>query len=72
MLPILSKLEPNVDFIDPAEIFVNYIKSDLNELLNNTAQSGSEEIFVSANPESFVEHAKIFYNVAQLPTVISL
>lgn len=72
LLPILSKLEPNVDFIDPAEIFVNYIKSDLNELLNNTAQSGSEEIFVSANPESFVEHAKIFYNVAQLPTVISL
>lgn len=72
LLPILSKLKPNVDFIDPAEIFVNYIKSDLNELLNNTAQTGSEEIFVSANPKSFVEHAKIFYNVAQLPTVISL
>ena len=61
-------------FIDPAEIFVNFIKDDLAslELLNTNNVPGAEEIFVSANPESFVKHSKIFYDVKSLPEVIAL
>ena len=72
LLPILKQFAPNVDFIDPAEIFVDYIKSDLVSLLNKNSKTGVEEIFVSANPESFVEHSKIFYNVSKLPVIVNL
>lgn len=61
-------------FIDPAEIFVNYIKQDLEQsnLLNLSSKTGKEELFVSANPENFVEHSKIFYKVKTKPSVIKL
>lgn len=67
LLPILKNLAPSIEFIDPAEIFVNYIKEDLKDLLNDSHQIGSEKIFVSAKPESFMEHSKIFYEVKNLP-----
>ena len=70
LLPILRKIEPNVEFIDPAEIFVNYIKNDMADLLNDNVSLGSEEIFVSANPGNFVEHSKIFYSIKNPPTLI--
>lgn len=70
LLPILREFAPNVEFIDPAEIFVNYIKNDMADLLNDNVSSGSEEIFVSANPESFVEHSKLFYDVKIMPKEI--
>ena len=59
-------------FIDPAEIFVKYIKHDLNMLnmLNNTNIKGEEQFYVSSNPEKFVDNAKIFYNLNKLPTVV--
>ena len=40
------------------------------DLLNDNVSSGSEEIFVSANPESFVEHSKLFYDVKIMPQEI--
>lgn len=73
LLPILKEKAPAIDFIDPAEIFVNYIKEDLSELLNSENKTtGIEEIFVSANPDEFVEHAKIFYSVAKRPVLENL
>ena len=67
LLPILRELEPNVEFIDPAEIFVNYIKNDMTDLLNDNNSLGTEEIFVSANPENFLEHSGIFYKIKEIP-----
>ena len=70
LLSVIKKFAPEDLFIDPAEIFVDYIKSDLekNNLLNLIG--GSESFYVSANPESFQEHSKIFYNVENLPEVV--
>ena len=69
----LKKFAPEDLFIDPAEIFVRYIKEDLrkNNLLNPHDKLGEEEIFVSANPEKFIQNSKIFYEVKKLPTVIN-
>ncbi len=65
---VLTRFAPENLFIDPAEIFVNFIKNDM--VLNNSQMTGSEEIFVSANPESFMQHSKIFYNVKKLPFLV--
>lgn len=55
-------------FIDPAEIFVDYISE---HIIKNEAQVlGTEDFYVSANPEIFVKNAKMFYEVKKLPTVI--
>ena len=59
-------------FIDPADIFTDYIKSDLgvNGLLNTSENVGSEKFFVSANHEDFIKNAEIFYKVKTLPELI--
>lgn len=67
---VLTRLAPENLFIDPAEIFVEYIKNDME--LNTSGAKGTEEIFVSANPESFMEHSKIFYSVEKLPQLVLL
>lgn len=66
---LLSKFAPEDLFIDPAEIFVKFIKEDMP--LNDSSVQGSEEIFVSANPENFMEHSKIFYDLKVLPTLVN-
>ena len=71
LLPILKKIAPAVSFIDPAEIFAEYIKNDLaSSGLLNTSEKSYEEFYVSANPESFLEHSKLFYNIYKLPYLI--
>ena len=59
-------------FIDPAKVFVNFIKNDLEnrKLLNLNNQLGKEDFYVSSNPSEFVKNAKIFYDVKTLPTLI--
>jgi hypothetical protein len=57
-------------FIDPADIFVEYIKEDLNKILNEENMLGSEEFYVSANPDAFIKNSKLFYDVIELPTVV--
>ena len=49
-------------------ILLQHIKSDLeeNNLLNQQTTNGSEEFFVSANPESFRLAAQMFYDVKQV------
>lgn len=73
LLSALSEFLPKETFIDPAEIFVNFIKSDLEakNLVNSNTES-TEKIYVSASPNSFVENAKIFYQVKDLPEVCAL
>ena len=57
----LEKYATKDIFIDPAEIFVNYIKSSIEENSSNTV--GTEEFYVSATPENFVKNAKLFYEI---------
>ena len=72
----LAKYAPKEIFLDPAEIFVKYVKNDLikrNLLLPKILeQERAEKFYVSANPEEFVEHAKIFYELKDFPTIVTL
>ena len=63
---------PKELFIDPAELFVKYLKQDLENkgLLNNNTELGSEQFFVSSNPNEFVNNARIFYKLKELPIVV--
>ena len=67
-----SKYAPKELFIDPAEIFVSYIKEDLAKkgLLNTSQETGAEQFFVSSNPEGFVKNAELFYKLHTLPVLI--
>lgn len=71
LLNVLEKYAPKGMFVDPAEYFADYIKSDLevNGLLNDNCK-GSEQFFVSANPERFKEAASIFYAIKTMPTLV--
>lgn len=62
LLDVLSEFAPREMFIDPSLFFAEFIKQDLdkNNLLSDSTQ-GSEEFFVSANPESFISASKVFY-----------
>ena len=68
---ILSKFAPKEMFIDPAEFFVDYIKEDLKKsgLLNPQTSKGSEEFYVSANPDEFKIASKMFYHVDKVEVV---
>ena len=55
-------------FIDPAKIFVDIIKNDIKK--NNSSTIGSEDFYVSANPELFVKNAELFYNIKKLPILV--
>lgn len=71
LLNVLSKFVPKDTFIDPAQYFAEFIKNDLAKKgLLNKSGSGSEEFFVSANPEGFIIAAKMFYPIKEIPKVI--
>ncbi len=72
LMKTLTKYAPEDIFLDPAEIFVEFIKSDLTKsgMLNSAGKTGLEEFYVSANPKEFVKNAKLFYEVRRLPIVI--
>ena len=74
LLDLLAAFTTKELFIDPAEIFVEYIAEDLKALgmLSQEIESSEENIYVSANPQNFVEHSKIFYKINKLPNVINL
>lgn len=73
LLGILEKFVPKNMFIDPAEYFAEFIKSDLeaNGLINDTG-TGSEHFFVSANPENFKQASEMFYPIKELPELVNL
>ena len=68
LLNTLSKFVSKDLFIDPAKIFVDYIKQDIEH--NDSSLIGEEEFYVSANPEQFVKNAQMFYDLKILPTVL--
>ena len=59
-------------FIDPAEIFVRFIKSELEKLnlINDNTQNSKNMFFVSANPELFMLNAGFFYKIDNPPKLI--
>ncbi|MCQ2739242.1 MAG: glutamate racemase [bacterium] len=71
---ILSNFVSKDIFIDPADIFVEYIKNSLCEksILNDNKTNGRKEFYVSASPQNFVESAKVFYELQTLPKLIEL
>ena len=71
LLEVLSEFSEKDLFIDPAEYFVEYIKSDLqkNNLLNEQDNQGTEEFYVSANPERFELSSKMFYNATNIKEI---
>lgn len=73
LLDILGKFVPKDMFIDPAQYFAEFIKTDLekSELISKSGQ-GSEKFFVSANPEKFKDAASMFCDLKELPTVIEV
>lgn len=73
LLPILSKFAPSDIFIDPSISFAKYIKADLSDanLLNNSANTPTEEFYVSSNPEQFKKSAKMFYNLEHAPILVN-
>ena len=73
LMGILEKFAPKEMFIDPAQSFAEFIKNDLAKsgLLNETG-TGSEQFFVSANPENFKSAASMFYPIKELPTLVKL
>ena len=71
LLDILSEYAPKEMFIDPAEYFVEFIKEDLEKsgLLNTNGTKGTEEFFVSANPDEFKTASKMFYDVDKVSLI---
>ena len=65
----IKKYAPAELFIDPAKLFVDYVKKDLDGIFNKGISIGAEEFVVSANPELFVKNAALFYDVKTLPSV---
>ncbi len=70
---VLSKFASVDLFIDPAVCFAQFIVSDLKEngLLNGNDSVGYEKFFVSANPEKFKDAAKLFYDIKELPHLVT-
>ena len=57
-------------YIDPAKIFVEFIKKDMKEKLNPDKNLGYEKFYVSSSPENFVKNSRIFYNVKSKPEIV--
>lgn len=71
LFDILTKFQPRNLFIDPAEYFAEFIKNDLKQQGLLEISQGSEEIFVSSNPEIFKKSAKMFYELKENPQLIT-
>ena len=69
LIDILSKFAPKEIFIDPSIYFAEFIKDDL--IKNNLTEKsdGTEEIYVSSNPEGFHTSAEMFYEIKNTPAL---
>ena len=74
LMSVLTKFVPKDIFTDPAEIFVDFIKSDLlkKNLINKSQTVGHEKFYVSANEHAFEKNSKLFYKVPKTPTVVEI
>ena len=72
LLDVLSEFAPRELFIDPAESFARFIKDDLaKENLLSTSNDRFEAFYVSSNPENFKSSSKMFYDVKDLPELLT-
>lgn len=71
LLDVLTEFAPANIFINPSVEFAGIIKEDLwaKNLLNQQDMKGSEEFYVSANPEKFKKSASIFYEIKSTPAL---
>ena len=69
LLDILKDFAPCNFFINPSIEFAKIIKEDLTQkrLINNSNEVGTENFYVSANPEKFKMAASMFYQIKELP-----
>lgn len=73
--PCMLKHLPNKDLcINPAEIFVDYVISDLkiNNMLNAISENVTKKFYVTANPDMFINNADLFYNLNQRPIIVDV
>lgn len=70
LLPILTKYMPKEMFIDPAIIFAQYIKTDMEQSDLLGGGNGNEEFYVSANPEDFFRNSQLFYRLNKKPLLV--
>lgn len=70
---VLKKYVDELKIINPADIFTDYIISDLksNSMLKNSP-NGQDEFFVSENAENFRHASEMFYKLEKLPQKIDL
>ncbi len=66
---IFTKFVSKHIFIDPSTYFAEFIKDDLIKNNLTSRSGGNEEIYVSANPESFMLSAKMFYELKEAPVL---
>ena len=72
LLDVLSQFAPKDMFIDPALYFAEYIKNDLTENnLITQAANRFEEFYVSSSPELFKSSSKMFYDVENMPELLT-
>lgn len=73
LLDTLANFAPKDLFIDPADMFANYIKLDLEKqiLLNTSNDSTYEEFYVSSEPEKFKVASKLFYEIKNEPKLLT-
>lgn len=73
IINILKQFAPEEIFINPAEEFAKFIKSDLEKagLLADSGK-GSENFYVSGNPQNFVNAASLFYEIKKHPEQVIL
>ena len=67
MTDIIAEFIPKEKLLDPAEIFTQYIYNDMrnSDILNPSDNAGTENFFVSANKEAFIDNSKLFYEVTE-------
>ena len=73
LIDILKQFAPEDIFINPAEEFAKFIKSDLEKAgLLADKTTGSQNFYVSGSPQKFINAASIFYEIKHLPEQIIL
>ena len=73
LLDKLVKYAPEDLFINPAQLFANYIKQDLLKCnILNTVSSGSVSYFASSGPDVFKKNAKLFLEIDSVPQLVEL
>ena len=68
LMSVLKKFMPEDKFIDPSVYFAQNIKDDLSNLNDKFEY---EKFFVSADPENFKTASQLFYQLKELPELVS-